>query len=159
MDGTSIKIPNSPVIEQSRYSPWPYAVFISIFTGILFFAVSLNPAPQGVGTHEQLGLPPCGFLLVTGFPCPACGLTTSIAHIGHGEIWEAVKVQPFGAVLFVVLLGMSVFSFFGLVRKSPFSEFSESIFFEWLQYFLLIAFMLSWAYKVYIMKFLSAFTH
>src|SRR5262249_7596623 len=33
-------------------------------------AAHIHPGHQLVGTHQQLGLPPCGFLLVTGFPCP-----------------------------------------------------------------------------------------
>ena len=32
-----------------------------------------------MGTHQQLGLPPCNFVTLTGYPCPACGMTTSFA--------------------------------------------------------------------------------
>ncbi|NBO19844.1 MAG: DUF2752 domain-containing protein, partial [Proteobacteria bacterium] len=40
----------------------------------------LTPDARGLGTHEQLGLPPCGFYLWYGLPCPSCGMTTSWPH-------------------------------------------------------------------------------
>lgn len=58
----------------------------------------LIPDPAGVGTHEQLGLPPCLPMRLWGIPCPGCGLTTSVTHFSHGEFLRSIAVQPLGFV-------------------------------------------------------------
>ena len=62
----------------------------------------LDPSPAGVGTHTQLGMEPCAFREHLGRPCPGCGVTTSLAHMSHGELLQALITQPFGAVLFLL---------------------------------------------------------
>ena len=44
-------------------------------------AVRLQPAREGLGTHQQLGLPPCTFRVLFDRPCPSCGMSTSWAHL------------------------------------------------------------------------------
>ena len=63
--------------------------------GVAVFAAAawLDPydaagRPLTHGTHRQFGLPPCMLNLVTGLPCPACGMTTSVALLAHGD-WAA----------------------------------------------------------------------
>ncbi|MBY0113177.1 MAG: DUF2752 domain-containing protein [Phycisphaerales bacterium] len=63
----------------------------------------ITPSETGMGTHRALGLPPCGFLMVTGRPCMTCGMTTSVTLAAHGRLMDSVRVQPAGAVLSVVL--------------------------------------------------------
>jgi hypothetical protein len=60
-----------------------------------------RPLPHG--THRQLGLPPCMLNLVTGLPCPACGMTTSISLLVHGDPASAWRVNWAGTL--VGLLG------------------------------------------------------
>ena len=61
----------------------------------------LKPDPSGIGTHAQLGLGPCVFLEFSGLPCPACGWTTSFAHMIRGQVIAAWWTQPFGTILAV----------------------------------------------------------
>lgn len=72
-------------------------------------AAMLTPDPSSVGTHQQLGLPPCGVMLWLGRPCPACGLTTSLSNIAHGDVAAAWTGQPVGvliAVASVIAIGV-----------------------------------------------------
>lgn len=89
----------------ARASAIERAVWL-VLLGLPLFAIvtatQLTPDPAGHGTHTQLGLPPCGFLLVTGVPCPGCGLTTCFAHMVRFEWVEAVRANPFGVPLFLV---------------------------------------------------------
>ena len=71
--------------------------------GLAVLAFSLTPISGGYGTHEQLGLPPCSFLARTGWPCPTCGLTTSVALMAHGQVAAAFGAHPFGVVLAALL--------------------------------------------------------
>ncbi len=70
-----------------------------VLLAVLVVASVLQPAEAGHGTHEQLGLPRCGWLAVTGKPCPTCGMTTAFAHAAHAQPLEALAVQPMGAML------------------------------------------------------------
>jgi len=72
---------------------------------ILALAATLHPDPRGYGTHAQLGLGTCGFLLQTGYPCPTCGMTTACADLVHGHVWRSFVDQPMG---FVLSLGTGV---------------------------------------------------
>jgi hypothetical protein len=72
---------------------------------ILAVLGTLQPDPSGMGTHEQLFcLPACSFLVRTGWPCPTCGLTTSLAAMAHGDVGLACRAHPFGVVLFLALV-------------------------------------------------------
>lgn len=83
---------------------------IVLAAALSIFAISLYLAPdtRGHGTHEQLGLPPCGFLMATGFPCPSCGMTTSFALTMRGRWISAFLVQPFGFLLATAVLAAAV---------------------------------------------------
>ena len=81
------------------------AVLAAICGGLLATAWQLAPRRVGHGTHEQLGLPTCSFLAETGWPCPSCGLTTSVSAAAHGRFGLAFEAQPFGIVLFAALVG------------------------------------------------------
>ena len=67
--------------------------------GPLVLAAWLEPAAAGLGTHEQLGLPACGWVAAAGIPCPSCGMTTAFAHAARGDLLGSFLVQPAGAIL------------------------------------------------------------
>jgi hypothetical protein len=76
---------------------------LALVASLVILAASwLTPSATGVGTHEQLGLPPCGMLAWLGIPCPACGLTTAFAHLAHGDLLASLRAHPLGAPLFLV---------------------------------------------------------
>ena len=66
---------------------------------VLLVAARLNPDPRGYGTHTQLGLPPCPWVIAPGRPCPTCGMTTAFAHAAHGHFLDAFRAHPLGLVL------------------------------------------------------------
>ena len=79
-------------------------------------AALLTPDPDGFGTHTQLGLPPCGFFVVTGLPCPGCGLTTCFAFMIRGDVVEATRANPFGVMLFLASATIAGIAAIGFVR-------------------------------------------
>ena len=66
---------------------------------LLAVAVALKPSPLGLGTHQQLGLPPCSFQVLFGWPCPSCGMTTSWAHLVRGQLFGALRANVGGTLL------------------------------------------------------------
>ncbi len=68
---------------------------------LLGVAAWLDASPQGLGTHAQLNLPPCGWILAMDLPCPTCGMTTAFAHAADGNLVGSFVAQPMGAVLAV----------------------------------------------------------
>ncbi len=74
----------------------------------LVVGAALHANHSGVGTHEQLGLPACNFLVVTGYPCVSCGMTTAVALAAQGHLMQALVVQPAGALLALSLAATSM---------------------------------------------------
>jgi hypothetical protein len=64
-----------------------------------------NGQPLRMATHARplteggLGLPPCTFKVITGLPCPSCGMTTSFALLMHGDVWNSLKANAVGTLL------------------------------------------------------------
>ena len=61
-----------------------------LLVGVFAAAAWINPygpdgRPRTMGTHTQLGMLPCNFVILTGRPCPSCGMTTSFALLVRGE--------------------------------------------------------------------------
>jgi hypothetical protein len=73
-----------------------------VFVGcavLLLVASRLAPAKEGFGSHQQLGFPPCSLLVVVGYPCPTCGMTTAFSHAVRGHLASAFHAQPAGLFL------------------------------------------------------------
>ncbi|MFN3188964.1 MAG: DUF2752 domain-containing protein [Aureliella sp.] len=92
-----------------------------VLTGTLLTARVLRPSPNGLGTHQQLGLPPCTSIVLWDLPCPACGMTTSWAHMVRGQVLEAFYANAGGALLSIIALvcipATCYFSLAGLATK------------------------------------------
>lgn len=86
---------------------FPFLLFLASLT-ILVLAYVLEPDHSGIGTHQQLGLEPCGFLTKFQIPCMMCGMTTSFSMYMHVRIIDGVLNQPFSIIMF----GGTVYTFF-----------------------------------------------
>jgi hypothetical protein len=86
---------------------WVRGALVGITFGILaVFAVALwirpydrDGRPLTIGTHRQIGLPPCTFYQWTNLPCPSCGMTTSFAHLARGDVWNSLRANAVGTLL------------------------------------------------------------
>lgn len=112
----------------------------------------VTPSPDGVGTHQQLGLPACLMLTLTGIPCPSCGLTTSFSHAAHLEFSQAMHVQPFGLLIFLLAVASIPISILIMTRQKPFSDLLFSRSANLLMYSLLSLYIVSWIYKIILMN-------
>lgn len=129
------------------------ALVLLICAAVLVRAATLRPDPRGYGTHEQVrwgrvASAPCGWLVVYGYPCPTCGMTTAFAHAVRGRWWRALLAQPAGFVLalgtMVATLLSMVVLFTGRWPIGPRVVVSP----HWLFLGLLVLLIGSWAFKL-----------
>jgi hypothetical protein len=121
-------------------------------TVLLLTARLLSPSADGVGTHRQLGLPPCAFLHFTGVPCPGCGLTTSVAHATRLHFYESIITQPFGFVVFISAVLSVPLSICFIYRRVPWAALNRLRGGKLAIYSMIALFILSWLYKMAAMK-------
>jgi len=74
-------------------------------------ALRIAPSPAGYGSHVQLGLPPCSMPMLTGYPCPTCGMTTSVAFAARGQFLASFRAQPAGLIFSLTVFAAIVGSF------------------------------------------------
>ena len=87
---------------------------------LLMTAGQLEPSPIGMGTHQQLGLPPCTMRMLAGIRCPGCGMTTSWSYFMHGQWRESVAANLGGFMLAVYsLVFAAVCGRVGLTGRMP----------------------------------------
>lgn len=64
----------------------------------------------------------CPFKMVTGFPCPGCGITKSIVYFYEGDLYRSLLHHFFGP-LFVVFCVLVLFKLIAeLVYQKPFFD-------------------------------------
>jgi hypothetical protein len=88
-------------------------VVASIPLALLAVASQLEPSTAGLGTHQQLGLPPCSFRVLLGIRCPSCGMTTSWSYFVRGQ-WLASMTVNLGGFM----LALAAVATAGLFGKS-----------------------------------------
>ena len=93
--------------EPEKLSVWLRWFNACMGLGILTvfgIAISLRPSPDGMGTHQQLGLPPCTTVALFGVRWPSCGMTTSWSLFVRGDWIASVQVNAGGFLLAVIAL-------------------------------------------------------
>lgn len=80
------------------------AVAGATLLGLLIVARTLEPDPQGFGTHQQLGLPACTSVVLFDALCPACGMTTSWAWFTRGALVRSARANAGGLMLAIIAL-------------------------------------------------------
>lgn len=140
-------------VDQNAWLPRVGASGLALICAApLIVAATLTPSVAGMGTHTQLRLPECGFVLATGFPCATCGCTTAFAHAADGSFLTSLITQPFGAILAVGLAMMALIAGWSAVSGMSLSPLgrvmaTKMFIFPWIA--LLLA---AWGYKAVAMS-------
>jgi hypothetical protein len=137
-----------PVSESRVVSRVGWLFLFAVPTAVMITAMTLTPNPVGHGTHTQLGLPPCGFLMVTGLPCPGCGLTTCFTHMIRGQVVMACHANAFGVALFLVSFFTIPIAAAGFVRGWRVLETLDRLRFERVAIMLAASSALVWMIRI-----------
>lgn len=133
---------------SDRAARWPWVLSGALALGVLAVARVLSPDPTGLGTHEQLGLPPCLFHALTSWPCPACGLTTAFAHMARFDLPAAAAAHLFGAPSFIATVAVVPVCFAGAVRGWPFAATWRAFGLRRALPWVALAFLVAWIVRV-----------
>jgi hypothetical protein len=143
----------SRIAGTTPRAPWvsrlAWFVLAAMPLAVLTTARTLTPNPAGHSTHTQLGLPPCGFLVMTGgCPCPGCGLTTAFAHLAHFDPFGAASANPFGIPLFLVSLFTIPVAIRGFARGDAVLDTLDDLHVEKVSAMLAVSGILIWVVRV-----------
>lgn len=128
------------------------AAILLVSMTILGFGVWLTPNAKGVGTHEELGLSPCSYLAITGYPCATCGMTTAVTHAAHGQLLSAFHVQPAGALFAIALAMAAIMAFYSLVSGVSLAPLGQALWRPRVLFIVLGIVLVAWAYKALLVR-------
>ena len=102
--------------ERNPMSPLRLAILIGVPLVIIGGATALfflNPS-------EHSFFPKCSFYVATGFSCPGCGSTRALFNLTHGNLLEALRLNP--GLMALITLGISDYVRFvvSVIRGNPF---------------------------------------
>jgi hypothetical protein len=117
-------------------------------TGILGVALALSPADRGLGTHEQLNLPPCGWIAMMDLPCMTCGMTTSFSHAVRGQFLASLLAQPLGFLLAMATAMTMLVSMQVTVTGSNLPMFFSRMWNRSMFWLVGIVFLAAWFFKI-----------
>ena len=104
------EVPERPAPPPDRFTPAGRALaagWLAALAGGFGLARWLEPAAAGLGTHQQLGLPPCTVRVLLGVRCPSCGMTTSFAHFTRGAWFDSAAANAGGFALALFCVGLT----------------------------------------------------
>jgi hypothetical protein len=126
-----VKTPNDPAgpitgpaVRVQRLVRLSLLMIGGLLAGVFAIAFWLNPydsdgRPRRMATHTQLGMPPCNFVILTGKPCPACGMTTSFALLVRGDVSASLQANWAGTLIAVLWALTMVWAVTGGVVGRP----------------------------------------
>lgn len=119
---------------------------VLLAAGLWALLFSLDPSGRGHGTHTQLGLSSCSYLTKNHYPCPGCGVTTSLVAMSHGRFIDALDANVFGAVVF---FGIMAAACIGVYQTCSGKNIFALLKFRWWYIGVILGLMLlSWAIKL-----------
>ncbi len=128
---------------------WGVAAAAAALGLVFVVAWWVNPNPSGLGSHMQLGLPPCNLERFVGIPCPFCGMTTAFSLMMRGDFGLAFWVQPAGAGLFVVALTGFILSMgIAISGRIPRAIVNHPSVIRWTWILAVVMISGSWLYKI-----------
>ena len=115
---------------------------------VLILAAWLSPSEDGHGTHTQIGLNDCTWVVLFNTPCMTCGMTTAFAHAADADFVAAAKVQPMGAALSIATGAMFWITLLVATTGSTLGRACARLLNKRVLLMLLVLGLAAWAYKI-----------
>ena len=145
-------------VHRPRLSTWVRIVQVlaaMVLMAVFGIAIVLNPyyadgTRRTMETHRQLGLPPCNMVMLTGKPCPSCGMTTSFTMLMHGDVAGSIQANWVGTILALYCLCMIPWLLISAVRGECLWVRSGEMLITIAMVGILILMLLRWAAVLYL---------
>jgi hypothetical protein len=96
-----------------------YGIIGALITLIIPFILLLNNGDHHLETSQSL----CPFKMLTGFPCPGCGITKSLVYFYEGDIYKSLSYHILGPfVIAFCVLTIALLSAELITRKEYFNS-------------------------------------
>ena len=102
--------------ERNPMSPLRLAILI----GVPLVLIGGGTALFFLNPSEHSFFPKCSFYVATGFSCPGCGSTRALFHLTHGNVLEALRLNP--GLMALITLGLTDYIRFvvSVIHGNPF---------------------------------------
>ena len=100
-----ISVNDCPWRLEMKLPRHTWRILIGLGAGVVLLASVLIPA-QSL-PHAVV----CPFRLLTGYPCPGCGLTHAFCDISHGRLLAAWQSNSFGFFFYLLAIGSLLWPF------------------------------------------------
>lgn len=139
-------------LARKRFAWWIWPAFLVLFA-LTALASSLVLSP---GPDEFCYLPngarfgdECGFTMVTGLPCPQCGMTRSFVHGVRFHWIQAFLYNPAGFALFLWIQAAGVVGAVRLATKNPRAWMvPPGLFFGWSMFWLIVLYVIPFGLRI-----------
>jgi len=85
--------------------------------GIIYGGIALLALWAARSLPVLTFLPSCTFKGLTGLPCPTCGSTRSLVHLSHGDVADALAMNPLITLCFLCLFLYALYSLVTLLHR------------------------------------------
>jgi hypothetical protein len=103
---------------------WRKIIGITIATAALVVPIFIMQTDGDIEHSQSI----CPFKLLTGMPCPGCGITKSIVFFYQGELAKSLSYHLFGPlVVFISLFAIAVFLIELIKKRNLLSKFFYNI--------------------------------
>lgn len=126
--------------------------FLAAACWLILTALSVQPDGRGYGTHESLGMEPCGYLERTGQPCATCGMTTAFSNTVRLRLPSAFRANPAGMLLCLLVISMPAWILHSIFTGAPCLRFLLWRGGRLIPVILLLLVMASWLWKMSVFK-------
>lgn len=96
-------------ITNTRIKRKIYGIIGALITLVIPYVLLLNNSNHHLETDQSY----CPFKMLTGFPCPGCGITKSLVYFYEGDIYKSLSYHIFGPLV----IGFSVLTIAVLVTE------------------------------------------
>ena len=96
-------------ITNTRTKRKIYGIIGAFITLVIPYVLMLHNSNHHLETDQSY----CPFKMLTGFPCPGCGITKSLVYFYEGDIYKSLSYHIFGPLV----IGFSVLTIAVLVTE------------------------------------------
>jgi hypothetical protein len=87
-------------ITNTKYKRKIYGIAGALITLVIPYLLLLHNGNHHLETDQSF----CPFKMLTGFPCPGCGITKSLVYFYEGDLYKSVSYHLLGPAVIVFCL-------------------------------------------------------